>query len=131
MPSFEILDDKENSKSSESFFESIDKLIEPKITTVSKQQDSKPESELLRENLRNHEIEGLTDQYKKSEQELLRKSGKPEPELLRENLRNHEIEGLTDQYKKSEQELLRKSERIPVPQQVPAADKSSEIPEKA
>ncbi len=96
MPSFEILDDKENSKSSESFFESIDKLIEPKITTVSKQQDSKPESE-----------------------------------LLRENLRNHEIEGLTDQYKKSEQELLRKSECIPVPQQVPAADKSSEIPEKA
>ncbi|MCL4380733.1 MAG: hypothetical protein M1331_03720 [Candidatus Marsarchaeota archaeon] len=74
MASIEILDDKENSRPSESFFGNIEKLTRPKAT-ASKQQECKPEPELLRENLRNHEIEGLTEQYKKSEQELLRKSG--------------------------------------------------------
>ncbi len=73
MPSVEILDDKENNKSSESFFEAIEKLIEPKTTIPPKQQDLKSGSELLRKDLKNPETEGMSEQYKKNEQELLRK----------------------------------------------------------
>lgn len=74
MPSVEILDDKENNKSSESFFETIEKLIEPKNAISLKQQDLKSESELLRKDLKNHETEFMSEQCKKNEQELLRKS---------------------------------------------------------